>query len=62
MNLNPHQKLALVLMNLPPAETAEVWEELTLEEREFYSQVYAELPALSQDVCHRVLQEMLQAA
>jgi len=62
MHLNPHQKVALVLMNLPPAETAQVWEELTGEERKFYSQVYAELPAMNQDVFQRVLREIMQAA
>jgi flagellar motor switch protein FliG len=62
MKLNQQQKIAIVLMNLPPAETAEVWSQLTPAERVHFSQVYAALPPLEGDLCEQIMQEMLRAA
>ena len=53
------QKVAIVLMNLPPAETAEVWEQLSCDERQYFSQVYQQIPSLTQVQCDRVLLEMM---
>ena len=61
MKLSQQQKIALVLMNLPPAETAEVWSQLTPAERTLYSQLYADLPPLEGDHCERIMLEMLAA-
>ncbi|MBT9583173.1 hypothetical protein IV102_07480 [bacterium] len=61
MKLTHQQKIALVLMNLPPAETAEVWSQLTPGERTLYSRIYADLPTLEGDYCEQVMLEMLAA-
>ncbi len=53
------QKVAIVLMNLPPAETAEVWEQLSTDERQYFSQVYQQIPSLTQVQCDRVMLEMM---
>lgn len=59
MSLNQQQKIAIVLMNLPPAETTEVWNELTPEERTLYSRLYAELPGVSGQLRDQIMAEFL---
>lgn len=61
MSLTQQQKIAIVLMNLPAAETAMVWNELTSEERSLYCRLYAELPALGGDLCEQLMDEFLKA-
>lgn len=57
--LSLDQKIAVVLMNLPPAETLEVWTELTSSEKSYYSQLWAALPALPAGLCERVMDALI---
>jgi flagellar motor switch protein FliG len=59
MQFTQEQKIAIVLMNLPPAETAEVLDELTQDEVLHFSQIYAGLPELEVGTCEWVMGEML---
>lgn len=59
MQFTQEQKIAIVLMNLPPAETAEVLDQLTQDEVRLFSDLYAGLPQLEVGTCDWVMNEML---
>ncbi len=59
MKFTQEEKIAIVLMNLPPAETAEVLGELTQDEVQLFSDLYAGLPQLDVGVCDWIMDEML---
>lgn len=60
--LSLDQKIAVALMNLPPAETAEVWTELTSGEKRYYGGLWAALPALPAGMCERIMDALLLEA
>lgn len=55
------EKIAIVLMHLPPTEIAEVLGELTPDETQHFSALYANLPELSPQVREGIFLEMLDA-
>jgi flagellar motor switch protein FliG len=57
--LSLDQKIAVALMNLPPAETLQVWSELSNSEKSYYSQLWEAMPTLPAGLCERVMDALL---